>query len=207
MDSSPSPKNEWTLTREAFHKLLACLADEPERAGERYEELRRMLVKIFEWRGALFPEDCADETLNRVARRIDEGVEIKDIGAYCYGVARLVLLETSKAADSKRVALDDVELSSPRPAEDADDDTVELECLEECLRQLPTDIREIIVQYYSEEKRARINHRKRLAEALGIPLNALRSRAQRTRDKLERCIMRCLKEKTGQDRHESEILS
>ena len=207
MDSSPSPKHEWTLTQGAFDKLLACLAAEPQLAGERYEDLRRTLLKVFEWRGALFPEDCADETLNRVARRIDEGVEIKDIGAYCYGVARLVLLETSKAPDSKRVALDDVELSSPRPSEDADDDTVELECFEECLRQLPTDSREIIVQYYSEEKRAKINHRKRLAESLGIPLNALRSRAQRTRDKLEQCIMRCLREKTGQDRHESDILA
>src|SRR6185295_10230060 len=183
--NSPSFKHEWVLTKGAFDKLLACLADDPEVAGEKYEELRRMLVKIFEWRGALFPEDCADETLNRVARRIDEGVEIKDIGAYCYGVARLVLLEKSKAPDSRRVAFDDLELTSPRPVETTDDDTIALECFDECMRQLPTDSREVIVQYYSEEKRAKINHRKQLAETLGIPLNALRSRAQRTRDKLE----------------------
>ena len=165
-----------------------------------------MLVKIFEWRGALFPEDYADETLNRVARRIDEGVVIKDIGGYCYGVARLVLLETAKAPDIRRVSLDDLEPTAPPPAETGED-TVELECFEECLRQLPADSREVIVQYYSEEKRAKINHRKQLAEALGIPLNALRSRAQRTRDKLEQCIMKCLKAKAGRGRHESEILA
>jgi DNA-directed RNA polymerase specialized sigma24 family protein len=30
-----------------------------------------------------------------------------------------------------------------------------------------------------------------LAERLDIPLNALRSRAQRIRDKLEQCVTRC----------------
>ena len=197
MDNSPSFKHEWVLTKGAFDKLLACLADEPEPAGERYEELHRMLVKIFEWRGALFPEDCADETLNRVARRIDEGVEIKDIGGYCYGVARLVLLETAKAPDSRRVVLDDFMATAP-PGETTEE-KVELECFEECLQQLPPDSREIIVQYYSEEKRAKINRRKELAARLGIPLNALRSRAQRTRDKLELCIIRCLKANSKTD--------
>lgn len=205
MDSSPPPKHEWALTKGAFDKLLACLAPEPELAGERYEELRRMLLKIFEWRGALFPEDCADETLNRVARRIDEGVEIRDIGGYCYGVARLVLLETAKAPDARRVPLDDLMMPAP-PVEGAEE-KVEIQCFEECLRELSADSREVIVQYYCEEKRAKINHRKQLAETLGIPLNALRSRAQRTRDKLEQCIIKCLHAKSGIDRHESEILS
>ena len=205
MDSSPSKKHEWALTKRAFDKLLSCLAPDPELAGERYEELRRMLVKIFEWRGAHFPEDCADETLNRVARRIDEGVEIKDIGGYCYGVARLVLLETSKAPDSRRVALDNLTMTAP--AVENREEQVELHCFEECLRQLPADSREVIIQYYSEEKRAKIDHRRQLAETMGIPLNALRSRAQRTRDKLEQCIIACLKTKSEIDRHESGILS
>jgi DNA-directed RNA polymerase specialized sigma24 family protein len=189
MDNSPSPKHEWVLTKGAFDKLLGCLAAEPELAGERYEELRRMLVKIFEWRGAPFPEDCADETLNRVARRIDEGVEIKDIGGYCYGVARLVLLETTKAPDRRRVALDD--FAETALLEETAEEKVGRVLGR--LQQLPADSRELIVQYYSEEKRAKINHRKHLAETLGIPLNALRSRAQRTRDKLEQCIIQCLK--------------
>src|ERR671938_30866 len=61
------------LTAEAFTKLLARLDPDRERAGEKYEELRRTLVKFFEWRGAPFPEDQADETFNRVARKLDEG--------------------------------------------------------------------------------------------------------------------------------------
>jgi hypothetical protein len=62
--------SEWTLTEEAFAKFLAQLDPDTERAGERYETLRLTLVKFFDWRGAHFPEECADETFNRVARKI-----------------------------------------------------------------------------------------------------------------------------------------
>jgi RNA polymerase sigma factor (sigma-70 family) len=186
---------EWILTKAAFDKLLANLDVEPDLAAERYEELRRMLVKFFEWRGTSYPEECADETLNRVARRIDEGLIIQNISGYCYGIARLVFLEWAKEPDRKGVSLD--ELTPARAALDgAVEENLELECFEECLRTLPADSREVIVQYYGEEKRAMIDHRRQLAESLGIPLNALRSRAQRIRQKLEQCIVECLKPKS-----------
>jgi RNA polymerase sigma factor (sigma-70 family) len=186
---------EWVLTKAAFDKLLANLGDEPELAAERYEELRRMLVKFFEWRATSFPEECADETLNRVARKIDEGLIIQNISGYCYGIARLVFLEWAKSPDRKGVSLDEM---TPVPAalDRAVEEDLEFECFEECLRTLPTDSREVIVQYYGEEKRAMIDSRRQLAESLGIPLNALRSRAQRTRQRLEECITECLKLKS-----------
>ena len=59
---------------------------------------------------------------------------------------------------------------------------------------IPVRNRELIVEYYRKEGRQKIDHRVAMAERLGIPLNALRSRAQRVRDKLERCIMRRLKD-------------
>ena len=192
----PSAK-EWILTKAAFDTLLANLGGEPELAAERYEELRRMLVKFFEWRGTSYPEECADETLNRVARKIDEGLIVQNIFAYCYGIARLVFLEWAKSPDRKGVSLDEV---TPTQAalewEVEEEEDLELECFEECLRTLPTDSREVIVKYYKEEKQAQIDHRRQLAESLGIPLNALRSRAQRTRQKLEQCITECLKVKS-----------
>ena len=62
------------LNAPAFQRLLARLDADPARAGERYEDLRRTLVRFFEWRGAPFPDDHADETFDRVARRLDEGI-------------------------------------------------------------------------------------------------------------------------------------
>lgn len=198
MKTVPSAKTEWTLTKAAFDKLLASLADEPALAAERYEELRRMLVKFFEWRGALFPDECSDETLNRVARKIDEGLIIQNISSYCYGIARLVFLEWAKAPDRKRVSLDELTpaQAAVSEADEAGGENLEVECFDECLRHLSADSREVIVMYYKEEKRAKIDHRKQLADSLGIPLNALRSRALRTRQKLEQCIADCLKLKS-----------
>src|SRR5262249_39699376 len=68
--SRPRPHKDWELTPEAFSKLLAELSPDPEVAGEKYEELRGQLIKFFEWRGSFFPDQRADETLNRVARKI-----------------------------------------------------------------------------------------------------------------------------------------
>jgi DNA-directed RNA polymerase specialized sigma24 family protein len=71
---------------------------------------------------------------------------------------------------------------------------VRRECLNHCLRLLPAENRELIVEYYRKEGRQKIDHRVVMAERLGIPPSALRSRAKRIRDKLERCIKRRLKD-------------
>jgi DNA-directed RNA polymerase specialized sigma24 family protein len=185
------------LTAEAFAKLLTRLDRDRERAGEKYEDLRRTLIKFFEWRGAPFPEDHADETLNRVARKLDEGVEIKNLGGYCYEVARLVCLEVWKGGDSRRDPLDTntQHTVSADTAELALERELRLSCLEDCLNRLPAESRALIVEYYRDERRDRIDRRKALAEALGLRREALANRAQRLRDKLEQCVTRCFDEK------------
>ena len=187
------------LTGEAFSKLLARLDPDRERAGEKYEDLRRTLIKFFEWRGAPFPEEQTDETFNRVARKLNEGIEIKNVGGYCYEVARLVCLEALKGNDRRR---DPLGTNYPDTAgADAADSALErerlLDCLERCLNRLPAESRALIVEYYRDEKRDRIERRKALAEALGLRREALANRAQRLRDKLEQCVTRCFNEKTA----------
>jgi len=196
MNSSTSTKPAWVLTPEAFTKLLACLDTDTDRAGERYETIRRTLVKFFNWRGAAFAEELADETLNRVTRKLDEGDEIRDVATYCHGVARLVLLESLKGADSKRAALEDASNLIAAPDYFSDEDR-QYECFENCLQTVPVAGRRLILQYYQHEKRAKIDQRKRLAATLGIPLNALRSRAQRLRNKLEECVAQCVNRTSG----------
>ena len=81
---------------------------------------------------------------------------------------------------------------SPFDAE-GDEKELKLHCLDDCLKDLPTENREIIVGYYQGEKREKIENRERLAAKLGVPNNALRNRAVRLRDKLESCIRDCLR--------------
>ena len=69
--------------------------------GERYLEIRDRLVRYFSRRQCPHPEDLADETLNRVTRRLEESGAIES-GAparYCYIVAKFVLLESLRRHD------------------------------------------------------------------------------------------------------------
>jgi RNA polymerase sigma factor (sigma-70 family) len=189
-DSARPSHLAWILTEQAFARFLARLDSDPTRAGQRYEALREALVKFLDWRGALFPEDLVDETFNRVARKLDEGEVIQDVPSYCHGVARMVFLQSLEHPSNKRVEFEQLlSIANPEPKTEATD--MRRECLNRCLCQLPAEHRKLITEYYRKERRQKIDNRVSLAERLGIPLNALRSRAQRIRDKLERCIMRC----------------
>lgn len=193
MDDEASPKKGWVLTQEAFDGLLARLDPDRERAGEKYEAIRGKLLKFFECRGCAFLDEYTDETINRVARKVGEGEEIRasDPASYFYGVARFVFLEYLKAAESKQVELTD--RASPSFANPSEPDQ-QLRCLERCQNRLSAENRELIMQYYVGEKRVKIETRNKLAERRGISLNALRIQACRIRAGLEECIDACLKQ-------------
>ena len=177
-----------------FDRLLAHLDPDRDRAAERYETLRLTLVRFFQWRGVPFADEQADETFDRVARRLAEGTTVANIGGYCYEVARLVALEAHKKPDRRGGA------PSPglaAPAVPTDDEAREVEtriaCLERCLAALPAEQRAFILDYYRDDRRARIDMRRTLAERLGLRREALANRAQRLRDRLERCVKECVR--------------
>jgi len=192
MDPRPTTRAKWELTAEAFAKLLSGFDPNPERAGAQYESVRAALVKFFDWQGAPFPEDLADETLNRVARKLDEGQELRDPATYCHGVARLVLLESRKRADHRRAELDEAAAVAAQPeSKGPAEDDPRRSCFDHCLRELPIESRQLVLRYYQDDKRQKIDGRLALATQLGLSLNALRSRVQRIRDRLEQCVKRC----------------
>src|SRR5262249_57894649 len=98
--SSPEKEKKRELTPKAFTKLLAKLSADPEVAGVEYEELRRRLIKFFEWRGALFPRERAGERLKRSARKkyVGEETEKKRI-PLALGGADLLFFARTKRPD------------------------------------------------------------------------------------------------------------
>jgi len=183
------------LTQEAFGKLLLAFDADRDRAAEKYEALRRTLIRFFEWRSAPFPNEHTDETFDRVCRKIDDRAAIGNIGGYCYEVARLVCLEALKGRDRKLVSLDAAGApmpAAPVPEDEAADKERRLTCLDECLRVLPPDRRELILEYYRDDRRARIDRRQLLAQRFGLQRETLANRAQRLRNKLEHCVAQCL---------------
>ena len=187
---------KWTLTPEAFDRLLLAFDNDRETAGEKYLSLRRNLVRFFEGRGCQMAEDYADESINRIAKRIYEGEEVQEINHYCYGVARFVWLEALKEKDKEEKFVNELPtLQIVNPNYEDDENTTKLDCLQNCLQKLPIESRELITKYYQGEKREKIETRQKLAEGLGIPMQALRSRAIRLREKLETCTVSCLRKK------------
>lgn len=190
LESLPRHKQKWVLTQEAFDVFLGWLDADRELAGRKYEEIRRKLIKIFVCRSCTAADDLADETINRVAKKVPEFRDsyVGDPTHYFYGVAHNVYLEYLR---KKREA----EMASPPPQPSRYDDTeLEFECLEECMEKLAPEQRQLVLEYYQDEKRAKIEHRKRLAERLGIELNALRIRAYRIRAGLHECMRECLRQ-------------
>jgi DNA-directed RNA polymerase specialized sigma24 family protein len=186
-----APRQRWTLTREAFDKLLVAFDVDREQAGQKYLQIRNNLTRFFEWRGCSFPEDHADETINRMAKRVAEGEAILNHSGYAMGVARLLLLEINKGRQREQSALAEIG-SAPDVYVPADDRDSRLTCLRSCLQTLSLDNRELIIQYYQGDKGEKIENRKKLLARLRVPVNTLRMRALRLRERLQMCVEDCL---------------
>jgi DNA-directed RNA polymerase specialized sigma24 family protein len=185
-------KTKWFLTEIAFDKLLERFSSNRDEAGIQYELARRKVVRFFEWRLVETAEECADETMNRVARRIDEGQNIDKLMAYIFGVARIIFKEVINERKQAPIALDDAPAAlSVRTPEVVEPDVRQI-CFDRCLEKLEAENRDLILDYYEGTGRAKIDNRQKLADKLRIPLNALRIRVHRTKNTLEDCIAECL---------------
>ena len=185
-------RQKWTLTQEAFDRLLLSFGDDRDSGGTKYLEIRSHLTRFFEWRGCPFPEDHADETFNRIAKRVAEGEEIQNPSGYAMGVARLLVLEIMKGRQREQVALNEITSTASELSGEPDDGEERLGCLRTCLGGLSLENRQLITEYYEGEKSDKIQNRKKLVEKLGIPVNTLRMRALRLRDRLQVCVEDCL---------------
>jgi RNA polymerase sigma factor (sigma-70 family) len=181
------------LTHTELFNLLSWLDPDAEKAGKRYELIRRGLIKMFTCRGCFEADELADETINRVAAKAESLKESYsgNPAQYFFGVAKKVYLEYQRKRHSQ-VSLEVQLLERPLP-EPADE--FKYECLERCLQQLPPTEREIIRHYYQAGSAAA--QRAALAERLGLKLSTLRVKVFRLTTILEECIDECLREGDG----------
>ena len=188
----PLPKKEWEMTPSAFGKLLACLHADYETAGEEYERIRQKLTIYFEGRRCSPADEHADEVINRVARKLDEGENVRDLNRYVFGVARLLRLEILRQPQSEGES--DESLGRLTVLPDVDPPVEgRMDFLERCLNKLPPESKEMIVEYYQGERREKIDARGLLAKRYGLTTNGLKVRVCRIRAKLEDCINDCIR--------------
>lgn len=170
-------------------KLLAHLDADREQAALKYEQLRRALIRFFEWRGGWPADECADEVLDRLTRRLRD-TAVEDVHKYAHGIARLVLLERRRAP--VLASIDDVPEATLVAPQRSDAHSDLQSCFERCLARLPEDSRQLLLRYYEGQRMGKIVNRRRLASMLGITESALRNRVQRLRDRLQLCVHACV---------------
>lgn len=201
MQKLKQKKKDWDLTPSVFRRLLEWLDEGSDSGGQKYLEMRLRLVAYFDRKDCLAPDELADETLNRVSRRLEEegAIESESPAKYCYIVARFVFMEYLRRAEKKSVPIDDALLQrnvndflQHTPDDDKEIKEVMFNCLERCLGDLELANRDIIIRYYVGEERVKIENRRALAAGLEITMNALAIRACRIRDKLESCVRKCV---------------
>jgi DNA-directed RNA polymerase specialized sigma24 family protein len=183
----PSLRRPLAINEESFASLLAWLDPDVEVAGQKYEVIRAGLIRIFVSRGFSDAEDLADETINRVMKRLPEiqDTYVGEPARYFHGVSRYIIREMMRR---KEVAVEDV----PGVSAEAEVHSDEYDCLLKCLRFLPSDRRELILDYYIYDGRDKIAQHRRMASELGITDGALRGRAHQVRGNLEKCIQQCI---------------
>jgi len=201
-------REEPKFTQLAFNRLLEWLDDGVDSQGAAYLEMRRRLVSYFDRRNRPTADELADETFNRIARTLEQSgtIATRPPARYCYVVAKFVLLEDfrrerghrrvgeSRAVDVSRTG----SIRLVEPDEGAAIREQRLECLDRCLDALKPEQRELIVEYYRDGDRQRIERRRDMAGRLGISMNALGIRVCRIRDALTTSVEAC---RSGRDRH------
>lgn len=127
-------------------------------------------------------EDLASEVMIRVLAAIRRNEPIGHVGAYCLGTARLVMMERLRRPRDPAPLPEDWEPAAPEP--DREDERVP--ALRKCLDQLVPRDRELVIAYYAEGP-GKAN-RARIAERLGVSLNAIHVKACRLRGAVRRCM-------------------
>ena len=184
------------LTPQALKRLLTRLGADAESAAREYETVRRKLTLFFEMRCASSPDALADETIDRVARKLDEGEAVSNVRAYFYGVAKRVFLEWDRREARHRAALDEQRrLSTPEVPSKLKE--ARTDCLKRCLLSLPEESRQLILSYYEVGRRPSEETRKALADRLGLSYGNLKIKAYRIREQLAACLNDCLSAREG----------
>jgi DNA-directed RNA polymerase specialized sigma24 family protein len=185
----PRESRKRTLTPDAFQAFLAWLSPQMTDDGETYEKARDRLVIFFASRQCRDPESLADKTIDIATFKMAEiPSEVQPI-AYLLGIARNVFREYLRDREKELIAS-----AASQTYQNASQPQVERNhtCLERCLNELPQEDHELLLAYYSQSKRAKIELHRQLAERYTGTLNALRNRIFRLNQRMARCIDKCL---------------
>lgn len=177
-----------TITQDSFDALLEWLDPDRDKAARQYEVIRAGLIRLFVSNGLADAEHYADETVDRVIKRLPEirANYVNEPVRYFHGVARNVVREALR----RREIATDVVPERPSPFRWGENELAE--CLRNCWRALPVEKRELIYDYHVYDGHQKIESHREMAGERAISVGALRTRAHHVRVDLEHCVKQCM---------------
>jgi len=176
------------LNAESYSLLLQALSSNEDVAASEFTKLRDSLVRFFLIKGEMEADEAADETLDRLAAKLDGPVVIENLTKYSFGIARLVFLEnlrkTSKADQAvKAYAWERADRIQP------DEETDGFSRMRDCFGKLSDPDKDLLRSYFADVPRGRLDEERiQLAGSMGASLNNLRLKIFRLRRRLEDCV-------------------
>jgi len=181
-------------------QLFPYLDTDEQRAWERYGIICRKLMTFFENKKNVDPVDCTIKTFHRVLKNIDNGKidQIPIFDKYFLEVAYYIFKESGREVTVSIEVLTPPQMPVTDPEYEEEENRERekkeqrLDCLDQCLKRLKENERELIIDFYKGSGTERKKIRKNLARKFNITRNALRIKANRLRDKLRECLYNCL---------------
>jgi hypothetical protein len=180
------------ISQEDFDRLLDWFGFGPDRnaAAKLYLATHGNLTAFFRYHYCSLPEDMADETMNRVAKKLPPLNEGCNQIHVLLGFARNVLREWR---DYDVISgAEELSGDEPAPADEApgaDEAEIRAACLGKCMSALPEG--DLLLEYHNYEADGKIAHRKAMAEARRCSLNSLRLKVSRLKSDVAKCVRRC----------------
>jgi DNA-directed RNA polymerase specialized sigma24 family protein len=165
---------------------LAALAG----AGLEYTGLHRVQAAFFSARGCGVDSDClADETLDRLARQIDEGIRVRNFVAYSRGIAHHIYADYCEGQEDFRETVREIEYLTDRGLQESEErPDLRRRCRKTCLRSLPEEKLKLMIDYFLSGK-----SREEIAKERGWTIGNLYVRIYHIRRRLEKCVKECRK--------------
>ncbi len=189
-------KERYELGQKDFDALLGLFSANREEAGEKYEQVRRGLVRFFQFKGCSDPQSLTDETINRVAAKLGAYDPSKCSGpvSYFYGFASNILKEYRRNI-SRESALDEKQFIVSPLVPDEVENEPEMIKLRRCIEELEGNEKALVLEYYGRERQERIDTRRRICDRLNCSAAALYTRISRIKNSIRACIEACSKER------------
>lgn len=190
------------ITKDSFEALLEWLDPNRDEAALRFERIRSGLIRMFVSKGLIDAEFYADETVDRVIKKLPEiraGYTEQPV-RYFHGVAKNIVREAGRR---REIPTDIVPECLPLVGFVNND---LIDCLRKCLGSLSKEKCELIHDYYVYDGNTKIESRREMAKELSISIGALRTRAHHVRAGLENCVRKCMnltRNKSARDGHNS----